>query len=195
MAVDSICVFCGSSAGNDPGFAAAAGAFGRLAANRGLRVVYGGGRVGLMGALADAALEAGGEVVGVIPEHLMDREVGHTGLSELRVVSSMHERKATMADLADAFVALPGGIGTLEEFFEVWTWGMLGLHAKPCGVLDVNRYYSPLARFIEDAVRSEFLQERFRDMVVLDHDPERLLDRLARARPPQTPKWIGEGET
>src|SRR5581483_9836985 len=142
--LSSLAVFCGSSSGNDPRHAEGARDFGRLLAEHGIAIVYGGGRVGLMGALADAALAAGGRVVGVIPEALVARELAHPGLSELRVVASMHERKATMAELADAFVALPGGIGTLEELFEVWTWGQLGLHRKACGLLDLHGYYTSL---------------------------------------------------
>src|SRR6185503_14872599 len=143
-----LCVFCGSSPGHDPAYGAAAAQLGRVLAERGIGLVYGGGRVGLMGILADAALAAGGEVIGVIPQALLDREIGHRGLTQLRVVDSMHSRKALMGDLADGFIALPGGIGTLEELFEVWTWAQLGLHRKPCGLLDANGFYAPLVDFL-----------------------------------------------
>src|SRR5438876_640209 len=146
--IQSICVFCASSTGRDPAFAASARSFGALLACEGITLVYGGGHVGLMGALADACVGAGGRVVGVIPCALWDREVGHRGLSELHVVETMHERKAKMASLADAFVALPGGLGTLEEIFEVWTWGQLGIHTKPCAFFDVDGYYAPLLAFL-----------------------------------------------
>ena len=138
-----VCVFCGSNVGRDPAYRRLTESLGRTLARRGVGLVFGGGRVGLMGALADAALAAGGEVIGVLPKALMEREIGHRGLTELRIVGSMHERKALMADLADGFVALPGGIGTLEELFEVWTWAQLGLHAKPCGLLDTDGFFAP----------------------------------------------------
>ena len=144
-----LCVFCGSSVGVKPAYAEAAAAFGTLLATRGIVLVYGGGNVGLMGVIADAALAAGGEVIGVIPRALADREIAHTGVSELRVVDSMHTRKAMMADLSDAFVAMPGGVGTFEEFFEAITWTQLGLHRKACGLLNVNGFYTPLAAFID----------------------------------------------
>src|SRR6185295_7532799 len=156
MAVDRVCVFCGSSPGADPGFGAIAERLGTVLAARELCLVYGGASVGLMGRLADAALAAGGEVIGVIPRSLVDLEVAHGGLSDLRVVTTMHERKAVMADLADAFIALPGGIGTLDELFEVLTWAQLGLHSKPIGLLDHNRYFRPLLDFLDQAVTSRF---------------------------------------
>jgi uncharacterized protein (TIGR00730 family) len=176
----TLCVFCGSSRGASDGYEAAARTFARAAADRGLRIVYGGASVGLMGALADAALEAGGEVIGVIPRALVDREIAHCRLTELRVVESMHERKATMAQLADAFVALPGGLGTLEELFEVWTWGQLGLHAKPYGVLNVNGYYEPLITFLDHACEEGFVSESQRAMLAVDDDASCLLDKLLR---------------
>ena len=175
-------VFCGSRDGVRPAYRAAAHALGRLLAARGVGVVYGGARVGLMGAVADAALDAGGEVIGVIPRGLVAREIAHPGLTALHVVETMHERKALMADLADAFVALPGGAGTLEELFEVWTWGHLGLHAKPCGVLDVGGYYGGLLAFLDHGVGEGFIRAAQRETLVVDDDPARLVDRLADPR-------------
>ncbi|HET9766272.1 MAG TPA: TIGR00730 family Rossman fold protein, partial [Thermoanaerobaculia bacterium] len=171
----SICVFCASSRGRDERLLAAAHDFGRLLASRGQRLVYGGGRVGLMGALADGALAGGGEVVGVIPEAMVGRELAHSGVPDLRIVGSMHERKATMAELADAFVALPGGIGTLEELFEIWTWGQLGLHRKPSGLLDLDGYYAQLLAFLGHAEASGFIGADTMRLLVVERDPERLL--------------------
>ena len=155
-----ICVFCGSNPGVNPAYKNAAAGLGRLLAERKIELVYGGGNIGLMGVLADAALEASGRVIGVIPESLMAKEVGHQGLTELRVVGSMHERKALMADLAEGFIALPGGYGTFEEFCEVVTWSQLGLHAKPCGVLNVEKYYDPLLALFDHAVKEGFFTKR-----------------------------------
>lgn len=173
-----LCVFCGSSTGHRPDYAAGAEALGRLIAASGLELVYGGGNVGLMGIVADAALAAGGKVIGVIPESLMRWEVGHRALTELRVVSSMHERKAVMAELSDGFIAMAGGIGTLEELFEIWTWGQLGLHAKPLGFLDVAGYYSHLHAFLDHMAAEGFVKPRHRAMVAVDSDPQTLLNRL-----------------
>jgi hypothetical protein len=188
--VKHICVFCGSSAGNDPRFLDTARRLGSLLADRGLGLVYGGATVGLMGAVADAALERGGHVTGVIPSRLVERELAHHGLPDLRVVASMHERKALMADLADAFVALPGGIGTLEETFEVLTWAQLGLHHKPTGILDAGGYYAPLLAFLDHAVASRFVKPEHRDMLLVDEDPGRLIDRLVSHVPVEVEKWI-----
>lgn len=185
-----ICVFCGSSVGADPRYQAGAENLGRLLAARGIEVVYGGGSVGLMGALADATLAAGGRVIGVIPRTLWEREVGHRGLTALHIVESMHERKALMAELADAFVALPGGAGTLEEFSEVWTWAQLGLHAKPCGLLDIGGYYDPLIAFLDRMVEQRFLRPEHRAMVLAGTDAEELLARFAAYVPPAVPKWL-----
>jgi uncharacterized protein (TIGR00730 family) len=173
-----ICVFCGSSSGVDSAYAEAAQAFGRSLCLRGIELVYGGGHVGLMGALADACLSAGGRVIGVIPQALKDKEIAHSGLSELRVVSSMHERKSVMADLSNAFVALPGGYGTWEELFEMLTWSQLGIHRKACGLLNVNGYYDPLLEFADRAVSDGFLREANRNLLLSDVDSERLLDRM-----------------
>ena len=172
-------VFCGSRDGARPAYREAAHALGRALAARGVGVVYGGASVGLMGAVADAALAAGGEVIGVIPQSLVAREIAHAGLTALHVVDTMHERKARMAALADAFVALPGGVGTLEELFEVWTWGQLGLHAKPCGLLDVAGYYRPLLAFVDQGVAEGFIRPAQRHTLVVDDDAARLIDRLA----------------
>ncbi len=186
----AVCVFCGSSPGARPAYRDAAEALGRALAAQGRTLVYGGGNVGLMGAGADAALAAGGRVISVIPRHLVEREVGHNGVTELRVVDSMHERKQLMADLADAFVLLPGGLGSLEEFFEVWTWGQLGLHRKPYGLLNVAGYFDPLLAFLDHAVAERFVRSEHRDLVLVDDDPERLLARLDTHEPVAVPKWI-----
>lgn len=185
-----VCVYCGSGVGCDPAFVSAAAAFGRLLAERGLGLVYGGGRVGLMGVLADAALSAGGEVVGVIPEALARKEVGHRGVTKLLVVANMHERKKAMADFADAFVALPGGVGTLEELFESFTWLQLGYHRKPVGVLNVNGYFDHLLAFLRHTVESHLLKQRQLDQLLVDTDPARLLDRLRAFEAPAKDRWI-----
>ncbi len=190
-----VCVFCGSSVGTSPAYAEAATALGALLASRGIGLVYGGGNVGLMGVIADAALAAGGEVIGVIPRALADREVAHTGLADLRVVDSMHTRKAMMAELSDAFIAMPGGVGTFEELFEAVTWTQLGLHRKACGLLNVEGFYSPLVAFIDQAVTEGFIRPVHRTAIVVDDDPARLLDTLATIDLPDVPKWIKPDET
>jgi uncharacterized protein (TIGR00730 family) len=190
-----VCVFSGSSPGARPEYADAARRLGAALAARGLSLVYGGAKVGLMGVVADAALAGGGEVIGVIPKRLMTKELAHTGLAELRVVASMHDRKREMADLADAFVALPGGIGTLEELTEVLSWAQLGLHAKPCAVLDVAGYFERLVGFLDHAVAERFLQPVHRAMLVVGDDPETLLDRLAAYRAPVVEKWLDRDAT
>jgi uncharacterized protein (TIGR00730 family) len=193
--VKNICVFCGSANGRRPLYARAARAFGSALAERGLGLVYGGGSIGLMGVVADAAMEGGVPVVGVIPRALFRREIAHHGITRLEVVPSMHARKARMARLSDAFVALPGGIGTLEELFEVLTWGYLGIHAKPTGLLDVGGYWRPLIRLLDHAVDEGFLRPAHRKLVVVDRSPARLLERLARHRIPAATRWIDEKET
>lgn len=190
-----LCVFCGSSVGTNQAYTDAAEAMGTLLARRGIGLVYGGGHVGLMGVIAEAALQAGGEVIGVIPRALFEREIGHSGVTDLRIVDSMHTRKAMMADLADAFVALPGGVGTFEEFFEAITWTQLGLHRKACGLLNVAGFYSPLAAFIDQAVSEGFIKPIHRAAIVVDDDPERLLDTLSTVQVPDVPKWIRKEET
>ncbi|MFA5028458.1 MAG: TIGR00730 family Rossman fold protein [Candidatus Methylomirabilota bacterium] len=186
----TICVFCGARPGRDPDFAEAARRFGGHLARSGRTLVYGGGHVGMMGILADAALAGGGRVIGVIPRTLADKALAHPGLSELRVVESMHERKALMAELSDGFVALPGGIGTLEELFEIWTWGQLGLHRKPYGLLEVNGFYRPLLAFLDSLVPAGFVHPEHRETLAVDSDPEALLRRMATLRPAQIPKWL-----
>ena len=190
-----LCVFTGSSPGGHPAYAAAAGELGRALAGHGIGLVYGGASVGLMGVVADAALEAGAEVVGVIPQTLVDREIAHPGLSELRVVGSMHERKALMADLADGFIALPGGVGTLEELFEVYTWTQLGLYSKPLGLLDVRGYYANLAAFLDHAVAERFVTPENREMLVIDEDAEAMIEAFRHWRPPVRTKWIARATT
>lgn len=185
-----ICVFCGSNPGANPQYTAAAQRIGAILAHRQLTLVYGGGNVGLMGVLANAVLDAGGEVIGVIPQALADLEVAHTGLPDLRIVGSMHERKALMADLSDGFIALPGGIGTLEEFCEVLTWAQLGMHVKPCGLINVEGYFDHLITFLDHAVRERFFRAEHRAMVLLEEDPDTLLNRFDAYRPPHLEKWI-----
>lgn len=191
----SVCVFCGSSPGADPAYRAGATAMGQAIAQRGLALIYGGGAVGLMGVVADAALAAGGEVIGIIPESLQAKEVDHRGLTRLEVVDSMHTRKARMAELSDAFVAMPGGIGTLEEIFEVWTWAQLGIHAKPLGFLDIGGFYRGLTTFLDHATGQGFMRPAHRAMAMLETEPERLLDFLASYHPTAQPKWMTPAET
>jgi uncharacterized protein (TIGR00730 family) len=190
----AVAVYCGSNQGTDPVFARAAASLGRLLAERGIRLVYGGGDVGLMGVLADAARDAGGEVLGVITRALVDREVAHPGLTSLTVVETMHERKAAMSDAADAFVMLPGGYGTFDEFFEAVTWTQLGIHAKPCGVLDVAGYFGPLRALLDMATRHGFITDVHRDLVITGEEPARLLDLLAAWTPVTTDKWLDRSE-
>ena len=185
-----VVVFCGSNPGARAEYVAAATTLGRLLAQRGVGVVYGGASVGMMGAVADGALAAGGEVIGVIPQGLVDRELAHGDLTELRVVGTMHERKALMAELSDAVVALPGGTGTLDELFELFTWGQLGLHRMPIGLLDVAGYWQPMLVFLRHAVTERFLRAEQLDTLLVDPDPARLLARLAAAHPAVVDKWL-----
>src|SRR5437764_4679168 len=188
-----LCVFCGSSPGRRPIHAESARSLGKIMAARGLALVYGGGHVGLMGVLADSVLEAGGSVIGVIPQALVDKELAQAGLTELHVVSTMHQRKALMADLADGFAALPGAFGTADELFEILTWAQLGLHAKPIGLLNVAGYFDPLRAWLDHAVREGFLRSAHRRLLLEAEDPERLLDLLEQSRPEaEVPKWIDE---
>lgn len=190
MSVRSVCVFCGASTGVNPAYREAAIALGQAIAQRGLTLVYGGGAVGLMGIVADAAMAAGGEVIGIIPQSLKDAEVGHSGLTRLEIVDGMHARKARMAELSDAFVALPGGLGTLEELFEVWTWGQLGYHAKPLGLLDVNGFYSKLGSFLDHVVEEGFVRPQHRAMLQLADTPAELLTAMDSYHAPVVPKWV-----
>jgi uncharacterized protein (TIGR00730 family) len=183
-------VFCGSSKGARDTYVQAAQALGRELGRRGIELVYGGGNVGLMGVVADAVLAADGRVIGVIPEQLRARELGHRTIQDLRVVNTMHERKAMMADLADGFIALPGGIGTYEEFFEVLTWAQLGLHTKPCALLNVDGFYDPVLRLLDHAVEERFVRTAHRELIVVETDPAALMQRMARHRAPRLHKWI-----
>jgi uncharacterized protein (TIGR00730 family) len=191
----SVCVFCGSSSGALPAYAEAARSLGRELVRRNLRLVYGGGNVGLMGIIADAVLGEGGEVIGVIPQALVAKEVAHPGLTQLHVVGSMHERKALMVELSDGFLALPGGFGTLEEFCEVLTWAQLGLHVRPCGLLNVNGYYDAMLAFFDRAVGDGFLRAKHRELVLMGQTPEEVLRLLAAYRPSPTEKWIDRKES
>jgi uncharacterized protein (TIGR00730 family) len=190
----TIGVYCASSTGADPVFAAAAASMGRLLAEQGIRLVYGGGHVGLMGVLADAALRAGGEVHGVITRALEEKEVAHQRLTSLDVVETMHQRKSAMADLSDGFVMLPGGFGTLDEFFEVVTWTQLGIHTKPCGVLNVDRYFDPLSELVTRATDERFIRPQHRDLIIMESDSATLLDRLRAWTPVTTDKWLDRSE-
>jgi uncharacterized protein (TIGR00730 family) len=185
-----VCVFCGSNSGINPLYRAAAEELGRLLSQCGIELVYGGGNIGLMGVLADAVLQAQGRVIGVIPDSLIARDVGHAGLTELRIVKSMHERKALMSDLSEGFIALPGGFGTFEEFCEVVTWSQLGIQSKPCGLLNVEGYYDPLLELFDRALREGFLREENRQLVLADHDSQSLLEKMARFHPRPVGKWI-----
>lgn len=191
----SVCVFCGANPGARPSYAAAARHLGEALAARGLAVVYGGASTGLMGAVADAALARGGQVHGVLPEFMIAREIAHRGLTALHIVASMHERKAEMAARADAFVALPGGFGTLEELFEVLTWSQLGLHHKPCALLDVDGYYAPLVTFLDHATAEGLLRPEYRAMLFVEQAPERLVERLLTHAVPAVPRVLGPGQT
>jgi uncharacterized protein (TIGR00730 family) len=190
-----VCLFAGSNAGMRGEYRRAASDLGRVLAGRRIGLVYGGAHVGLMGAVADAALASGAHVIGVIPESLVAKEVAHGGLTELRIVSSMHERKALMSDLADAFIALPGGWGTWEEFFEMLTWAQLGLHRKPCGLLNVLDYFDPLLSFVDHSIQEGFVRREYRSMICVDTSPDGLLDRLAAYEPPVVQKWIEREQT
>jgi uncharacterized protein (TIGR00730 family) len=195
MPAKSICVFAGSSPGNDPAFAVAARSLGAGLVSRGYGLVYGGASIGLMGMVADAVLAAGGRVVGVMPEFLATKEIVHTGLSELRITASMHERKQAMAELSNGFVALPGGFGTIEEFFEVLTWAQLGLHAKPCALLNVSGYYDSLLAFVDTAVKAQLLRPENRATVLVAPDPSSLLDTMEAWTAPAVTKWISTERT
>ena len=188
-----VAVFCGSNPGARPDYVKGAKDLGKLLSQRGIGVVYGGSNVGLMAALAGAVQDELGDIIGVIPRMLVEREVANTSLADLRVVESMHERKALMAELADGFIALPGGIGTLEEFFETWTWGQLGMHAKPCALLNIAGYFDPLLEFLDRSVEEKFVRDVHRAMVIVESQPEALLARFEEYVPPRVVKWINAG--
>ncbi|HET6566215.1 MAG TPA: TIGR00730 family Rossman fold protein [Xanthomonadales bacterium] len=190
-----VCVYCGSNPGRQPIYREAAAELGRELVRRDIALVYGGASIGVMGAVANAVLENGGEVIGVIPQSLAIREVAHNNLTELIVVTSMHERKAQMAELADGFVALPGGWGTFEEIFEILTWAQLGIHSKPCGLLNIANYFDHLALFLQHAMDERFVREEYKPMIIMEQQPETLLDRFSQYQPPQVRKWIGPDES
>jgi uncharacterized protein (TIGR00730 family) len=194
MKIKRICVYCGSSPGKSPAYITAAKQLASLLCERGIGLVYGGATVGVMGAIADAVLEAGGEAIGVIPKSLAVKELAHENLSELHVVASMHERKAMMAELSDGFVALPGGWGTLEEIFEILTWAQLGFHDKPCGLLNIDGYYDGLIGFLENSFEQQFVNELCRPMLMTTRDPKDLLDQFTNYQAPKVRKWMGEDE-
>lgn len=194
MKIKKICVYCGSSPGKNPAYSLAAISLAKILCERGIGLVYGGAAVGIMGTVANAVLESGGEVIGVIPKSLAVKEVAHDNLSKLHVVASMHERKAMMADLADGFIALPGGWGTLEEIFEILTWAQLGFHDKPCGLLNIEGYYDGLITFLENSFEQQFVNELCRPMLIKSHDPNELIDQFSVYRAPKVRKWMGEDE-
>jgi uncharacterized protein (TIGR00730 family) len=190
-----VCVYCGSNVGHQPAYAEAAKDLARALVKSKIDLVYGGASVGLMGVLANTVLAEGGHVIGIMPQALVEREVAHLGLSDLRVVTSMHERKTLMAELSDGFIALPGGLGTLEEIFEVLTWAQLGLHRKPCGLLNVHDYYRRLINFLDYAVAEQFLDEVYRAMLLVEEQPERLLERFESYRAPVVARWVSRAST
>jgi len=186
----TICVYCGSSSGKSPEYRKAARALAKEMVARNISLVYGGADVGLMGEIANTVLAHGGEVTGIIPQSLIDKEVGRQGLTKLHIVDSMHARKALMAELSDGFIALPGGLGTLEELFEVLTWSQLGFHNKPCGLLNIKQYYDGLSQFLDHAVSQQFVKPIHRDMLIKANNPSKLLDQMESYAPPQVTKWI-----
>lgn len=193
--IKNICVYCGSSPGRHEAYRNSARALAEELVNRNIGLVYGGASVGIMGRLADHVLHLGGTVIGVIPEGLVRKEVAHDNLTELHITQSMHERKTLMADLSDGFIALPGGIGTLEEIFEIWTWAQLGIHVKPCGLLNVESYFEPLIKFLDHATEEKFVSRKHRDILFVDGDPGSLLDRFVSYKSPVAEKWVSKDET
>lgn len=193
--IKRLCVYCGSSTGNRPEYTQAARELARAMVSRDTGLVYGGASIGVMGVLADAVIKEGGEVIGIIPSGLLAKEVAHTGITELREVDSMHERKAMMADLSDGFIALPGGLGTIEEFFEIWTWAQLGMHRKPCGLLNAGRYFDKLIAFIDHAVSEQFIKKEYRSMVFVEREADILLQKFASYKAPEVAKWIDRKDT
>ena len=194
-AIKSICIYCGSSPGRLDAYAAAAIAVAEALVSRNIRLVYGGASIGIMGLVADQVLKLGGQVVGVIPKGLAHKEVAHQQLTELHITQSMHERKMRMAELADGFIALPGGIGTLEEFFEIWTWAQLGIHNKPCGLLNVEGYYDSLIGFLDHVLAEQFVKKHHHELLMVDSNPDRLLERYVNFQPPVVKHWVGKNET
>ncbi len=190
----NICVYCGSSSGLSPEYIDYATVLAKELVTRNIGLVYGGASVGIMGKIANTVLDGGGEVIGVIPQSLVDKEVSHTGLTELKVVNTMHERKAIMAELSDGFMALPGGLGTIEELFEVLTWSQLGFHKKPCSLLNIKQYYNSLLLFLDHAVEEQFIKPIHREMLLIEDDPSKLLDAMEEYNPPAVDKWIGRNE-
>ena len=191
----SVCVYCGSNSGRKEAYSNAARELAKSLVNRNIRLVYGGGSVGLMGLVADTVLQLGGQAVGVIPEALVRKEVAHNNLTELHVTKSMHERKNLMADLSDGFIALPGGFGTLEELFEIWTWAQLGIHRKPCGLLNIEGYFNSLISFLDHAVVEQFVKQPHRSILIIENKPEALLDQFADYKPLPIQQWVGKSET
>jgi uncharacterized protein (TIGR00730 family) len=189
--INRVCVFCGTNTGARPEYGAAARELGQILAEQGVELVYGGASVGIMGELADSVHEHGGHVTGIIPQQLMEKEAAHTGIADLIVVASMHQRKSQMADMSDGFIALPGGIGTLEGFFEILTWSQLGIHAKPSGILNVAGYFDGLTRFLDHAVKEGFLTPEHRGAIIMETDPRRLLERMQAYTPPDSEKFMG----
>jgi len=190
-----ICVFCGSNSGKGPGFLSAAQKLGKLLAEKNYGLVYGGGNVGLMGEIANTMLKYNGEVIGVIPENLVNREAALKEVTQLVIVNSMHERKAMMMDLSDGFIAMPGGIGTLEEFFEVWTWAQLGIHSKPVGLLNSHDYYTPLTDFLNHSVDCEFIKDDVLKMIIIEDDPSVLIEKMENYKPLPVTRWIDRHQT
>jgi len=190
----SICVYCGSSPGRQEAYASAARELAEVLVEQNIKLVYGGASVGIMGLLADSVLRLGGQAVGVIPEALQRKEVAHAKLTELHITQSMHERKTLMAELSDGFIALPGGIGTLKEIFEIWTWAQLGFHRKPCGLLNIAGYFDALTAFLNHSVKEQFVKDAHRSMLIVEHEPKALLSRFKSYRPPTHQKWIKESD-
>ncbi|HEY8094679.1 MAG TPA: TIGR00730 family Rossman fold protein [Methylobacter sp.] len=193
--INSICIYCGSSPGRLDAYASAAYSLAESLVSRNIRLVYGGASIGIMGMVADRVLKLGGEAIGVIPKALAHKEVAHQHLTELHVTQSMHERKMLMAELSDGFIALPGGIGTLEELFEIWTWAQLGFHHKPCGLLNVEGYYDALIKFLDHVMAEQFVKAHHHAMLMVETNPDALLDRYVNYQPPAVKHWLGKDET
>lgn len=195
MIIESICIYCGSSSGRLEAYASAANSVAEALVGRNIRLVYGGAGIGIMGKVADQVLKLGGQVIGVIPKALAHKEVAHDNLTELHITQSMHERKLRMAELSDGFIALPGGIGTLEELFEIWTWAQLGFHKKPCGLLNVEGYYDSLVKFLDHVMAEQFVKKHHRDMLMVEANPDTLLDRFSVYQPPLVKHWVDQKDT